>query len=86
MSAASLLVLLMAACLAGLLWGLARQRRAHRAALAQAERMGRVLLTMARANRLVLRIDDERAGTEAPRSAEGSGQPQRPVEGRRQVG
>lgn len=61
MSAASLLVLLMAACIAGLLWGLARQRRAHRAALAQAERMGRVLLTMARANRLVLRIDDERA-------------------------
>ena len=61
MSAASLLVLLMAACIAGLLWGRARQRRAHRAALAQADRMGRVLLTMARANRLVLRIDDERA-------------------------
>jgi hypothetical protein len=32
------------------------------------------------------RVDGERAGTDAPRSAEGSGQPQRPVEGRRKVG
>lgn len=61
MGASTLVGIAMAAVIAGLLVSLVRQRRAHRAALAHAERMGHVLLTMSRANRMVLRIDDEHA-------------------------
>lgn len=61
MSAMTLAALLMAAGIAVLLTRLIRERRAHQAALARAERMGQVLLTLSRANRMVLRIDDDRA-------------------------
>ena len=61
MSATPLLLLLMALAIGLLLVRLIREGRAHRAALLRAERMGRVLLTLSRANRMVLRIDDDRA-------------------------
>lgn len=44
---------------AGLLWLLLRQRRAGLAARARAERLSAILLTLSRANRAVLRIEDE---------------------------
>ncbi|MCE4539723.1 GAF domain-containing protein [Pelomonas sp. P7] len=46
---------------AGLLWLLLRQRQLGRAARARAERLSGFLLTLSRANRAVLRIDDETA-------------------------
>ncbi|MDH0863832.1 GAF domain-containing protein [Mitsuaria sp. GD03876] len=61
MTATTLVALLMACGIAALLAQLIRERRAHRAALAHAQRLGQVLLTLSRANRMVLRIDDDRA-------------------------
>jgi PAS domain S-box-containing protein len=45
--------------IAGLSWALLRQRRAGHAAQARAERLSGFLLTLSRANRAVLRIEDE---------------------------
>lgn len=50
---------LIALAFAALLWLLLRQRRAGLAAQARAERLSSILLTLSRANRAVLRIDDE---------------------------
>ncbi|KAI1697408.1 hypothetical protein Ddc_19721 [Ditylenchus destructor] len=60
MNALILLMLAMAACIAYLSWRLAQQSRRHHRAKRRAERLARVLLTLSRANRMVLRIDDER--------------------------
>lgn len=53
--------LVIAAGFVGLLWLLLQQRRAGLAARARAERLSSFLLTLSRANRAVLRIDDEAA-------------------------
>ncbi len=54
-----LAALVIAAGFAGLLWLLLRQRRAGLKARARAERLSGFLLTLSRANRAVLRIEDE---------------------------
>jgi len=55
----ALAALVAAAGFTGLLWQLLRQRRAGLAARARAERLSSFLLTLSRANRAVLRIEDE---------------------------
>ncbi|CAM4091833.1 GAF domain-containing protein [Roseateles saccharophilus] len=55
----ALAVLVIAAGYAGLLWLLLRQRRAGLDAQARAKRLSGFLLTLSRANRAVLRIEDE---------------------------
>lgn len=50
---------MVAGAFAALLWLLRRQQRAGRAARARASRLSGILLTLSRANRAVLRIEDE---------------------------
>lgn len=61
MSGSTLVILLLLLVIAALLVALTRQRAAHRVAAQHADRMARVLLTISRANRMVLRIEDDRA-------------------------
>ena len=55
-----LVILAKAVCIAFLLSRLSRQGRRHDRARRRADRLQQVLLTLSRANRMVLRIDDER--------------------------
>ncbi|OWQ45863.1 hypothetical protein CDL60_18625 [Roseateles noduli] len=55
-----LLLLLLTACAAALVWRLHRERQVHARARIREERVTRVLTSVLRANRMVQRIDDER--------------------------
>jgi len=59
MNAAIAVMLAMATCIGVLSWRLIRQRSSQDQARLRAERLGRALLTLSRANRMMLSIEDE---------------------------
>lgn len=58
MNGAISLMLAMAVCIGVLVWRLIRQRTLHAQTQRRTERLGRALLTLSRANRMVVGIDD----------------------------